>query len=56
MNRFWAEIAGLVWTLAGTALVLITLSGTTRTMGLWISAVALTLNLIAIAFTKEEEE
>lgn len=56
MNRFWGEVAGLVWTLAGTALVLITLSGTTRTMGLWISAVALILNLVAIIMSKEDEE
>lgn len=55
MKRFWGEVAGLVWTLAGTALVLITLSGTTRTMGLWISAVALTLNLIAIFQSGDEE-
>lgn len=55
MKRFWGEVAGLVWTLAGTALVLITLSGTTRTMGLWISAVALFLNLIAIAQSGDEE-
>lgn len=56
MKRFAGEFAGLVWTLAGTALVLITLSGRTRTMGLWISAVALVLNLIALAISGEEEE
>jgi hypothetical protein len=56
MKRFWGEFAGLVWTLAGTGLVLITLSGTTRTMGLWISAIALTLNLVALALSGEEEE
>lgn len=56
MKRFAGEFAGLVWTLAGTALVLITLSGQTRTIGLWISGAALTLNLVAIALQKEEEE
>lgn len=55
MKRFWGEVAGLVWTLAGTALVLITLSGTTRTMGLWISAIALILNLVAIFQSGDEE-
>jgi hypothetical protein len=55
MKKFWGEMAGLVWTLAGTALVLITLSGTTRTMGLWISATALALNLIAIFQSGNEE-
>jgi hypothetical protein len=56
MKRFAGEFAGLVWTLAGTALVLITLSGKTRTMGLWISAAALVLNLVALALSGEEEE
>ena len=56
MKRVAGEFAGLVWTLAGTALVLITLSGKTRTMGLWISAIALVLNLAAIALQKEEQE
>jgi hypothetical protein len=56
MKRFAGEFAGLVWTLAGTALVLITLSGRTRTMGLWISAIALVLNLIALAISGEEQE
>lgn len=44
-----AEILnGLIWTLAGTALVLITLSGKTQQWGLIISGVALVLNLVAI--------
>lgn len=56
MNKFLGEFAGLVWTLAGTALVLITLSGQTRTIGLWISGAALVLNLVAIGLQKEENE
>jgi hypothetical protein len=36
----------LAWTLAGTALVLITLSGETKTKGLWISGIALGVHLI----------
>lgn len=56
MKRFAGEFSGLVWTLAGTALVLITLSGETRKMGLWISAAALVLNIVALALSGEEEE
>jgi hypothetical protein len=56
MNKWLGEFAGLDTTLAGTAMVLITLSGKTRTIGLWISAIALVLNLAAIALQKEEEE
>ena len=47
MQKFIEEIQGLAWTLAGTALVLITLSGQVRTYGLWISAIALSVHLIA---------
>lgn len=54
MNKFWSEFSGLVWTLAGTALVLITLSGTTRTLGILISAIALVLNFLAIIFGDDE--
>lgn len=48
MKRFLNELNGLAWTLAGTGLVLITLSGQVRTWGLWISGVALVVNLVAI--------
>lgn len=37
----------LMW-LAGTALVLITLSGETQKWALWISAAALAVNIVAI--------
>ena len=49
MKKFAGQLNGLVWTLAGTALVLITLSGSTRTMGLAISGIALVHKLIGIA-------
>ena len=32
------------WTLAGTGLVLITLSGSTRTIGVWLSVIATVLH------------
>jgi hypothetical protein len=47
MNRFFEELQGLAFTLAGTALVLITLSGQVRTYGLWISGVALTVHILS---------
>lgn len=53
----WIEEAkGLVWTLAGTGLVLITLSGETRALALWISGIALTANLLAILFSSDDSE
>lgn len=45
MQRFFEELQGLAWTLAGTALVLITLSGQVRTYGLWISGIALVVHI-----------
>ena len=49
------EIKGLVWTLAGTALVLITLSGSTKMLGLWISGIALTANIVMMMFPNKED-
>ena len=48
------EFRGLIWTLAGTALVLITLSGATKTFGLWISGIALTTHVLSLFINKEE--
>lgn len=35
------SLSELSWTLGGTALVLITLSGQTRTIGIWITVISL---------------
>jgi hypothetical protein len=50
------DIKGLIWTLAGTALVLITLSGKTQAMGLWISGIALVSTIIAMLFSNADKE
>lgn len=50
------EVKGLIWTLAGTALVLITLSGKTQAMGLWISGIALVSNIVAMLFSNADKE
>lgn len=47
MKRFFEELQGLAWTLAGTGLVLITLSGQVRTYGLWISGIALGIHVLS---------
>lgn len=54
MNKFVSGLNGLIWTVAGTALVLITLSGQTRTWGLVISGIALLLNVIGMMFEGDE--
>ena len=45
----------LMWA-AGTALVIITLSGETRSQALWISGAALLVNLVAIYFEATGDE
>jgi len=50
------EVFALSWTLGGTGLVLITLSGETLKLGVWISSAAFLLHLIgAIFFTKSND-
>lgn len=43
------------WTLAGTGLVLITLSGTTRTIGIWLSVSALVLHFCSYLIPESPE-
>ena len=45
-----------IWVWAGTALVLITLSGQTRKHGLWISGAAVLITLVLYALGKDENE
>ena len=49
------EGPGLVWTLAGTGLVLITLSGQTLSSALWITGSAVALYLFAVFATPDSE-
>lgn len=55
VNKWLNEISGLVWTLAGTALVLITLSGDTRRLGWVLSVSALVIHLSLIAAKKGDD-
>ncbi len=54
LKKIAKEFHSLAWTLAGAVTVLITLSGSTRTMGVWISGTALTVHLLGIIFKKSE--
>lgn len=55
LKRILKESYSLAWTLAGTGLVLITLSGQTRDWGIWISLAALAVHLLAVIFISEDE-
>ena len=50
------ELLALAWTLGGTGLVLITLSGETLKWGLWISGASLLLHMIGALFFKYDSE
>ena len=47
-------LGDLGWTIGGTGLVLITLSGQTRTWGIWISLASLAVYLVALMFQGDE--
>lgn len=49
-KKFKDEAPGLAWTLGGTAMVLITLSGETLKWGLWITGAAALVYIASIAF------
>ena len=49
------EIHALAWTLAGAGTVLITLSGDTRTQGIWITVAALAIHLVGALIKKDSE-
>jgi hypothetical protein len=54
ISKFLREMSGLAWTLGGTGLVLITLSGATKTLGIYISVVALVVHLVGALTSKED--
>jgi hypothetical protein len=56
IKKFFKETSALAWTLGGTGLVLITLSGPTRALGLWISAISLVVHFLGVLFSEDEEE
>jgi hypothetical protein len=49
------EVHALVWTAVGTGLCLITLSGSTRTLGLWITGIGVFLHFLGLSLPKEKE-
>jgi hypothetical protein len=51
--KFLKEISALSWTLAGTGLVLITLSGDTKRLGIIISVAGLVVHMLG-TFTQKE--
>ena len=54
-NKFFREMSALAWTLGGTGLVLITLSGDTKTLGVYISVIALAVHLVGALSSKDDK-
>lgn len=54
LKQVWFEMGDLSWTLAGTGLVLITLSGDTLKYGVWMSVTALAIHLAVILSSRDE--
>jgi|DEB19_MinimDraft_3_1074340.scaffolds.fasta_scaffold00387_13 hypothetical protein len=54
LKKFFDEATGLAWTLGGTAMVLITLSGETLKWGLWISGISFGVYVTALLLNKDE--
>ena len=49
------EVHALVWTAVGTGLCLITLSGSTQTYGLVITAVGVLIHFVGLLFPKDDD-
>lgn len=54
-HKLWEIITELNWTVAGTVLVLITLSGATKETGILIFSIATALNVFDIVLRKNKE-
>lgn len=50
------EIHALAWTLGGSGIVLITLSGQTRTWGIWITIASLVVHLAGVLLKGDTDE
>ncbi len=54
--KFLKEVTALSWTLAGTGLVLITLAGRTRLLGIYISLIALGVHFAGMFIQGDDDE
>lgn len=54
-KKIVSETYGLTWTLAGTSLVLITLSGDVQRYAIWITGLAMFIHLVGVLIKKEEK-
>lgn len=55
-KRLITEIHALTWTLGGTGMVLITLSGDTRKWGIWITVASVVVHLFGVLIKGDNNE
>jgi hypothetical protein len=56
LKKILGELSSLGWTLAGTGLVLITLSGQTQKWGIYMSILALVIHIVGFAANAGDDE
>lgn len=56
IKKIISELHELTWTLGGTGLVLITLSGQTRQMGIWITGISIVIHIAGVLIKKEDSD
>lgn len=56
IKKIISEVHELTWTLGGTGLVLITLSGKTRDLGIWITGVSIVVHLVGVLIKDGKNE
>lgn len=56
LKKIIDEVYNQAWTIAGTILVLITLSGDIQTWGIWIGLITLAIHLLGVVIKKDESE
>lgn len=55
LKKLWGITADLAWTLAGSIIVLVTLSGKTQSIALWITIIATVIHYIYKLISSEEK-
>lgn len=55
LKKLWGITADLAWTLAGSIIVLVTLSGKTQSIALWITVIATVIHYVYKLISTEEK-
>jgi hypothetical protein len=56
VKKILRELHALAWTISGGVIVIITLSGQTRTYGLWLTVAAFAVHMFGTIIKKDDNE